>query len=83
VVGVSAPDYEFRIGEIFPAADPVARFVVVLAMIYSDWFGADLQLSVAWAAALCVDVVVSTQTERNEGHAEQRRARGKLRVVGK
>jgi hypothetical protein len=30
-------DYTFRIGDAFPAADPVARFVAVLAIIYNDW----------------------------------------------
>jgi hypothetical protein len=29
--------YTFRIGDALPAADPVARFVTVLAMIYNDW----------------------------------------------
>jgi hypothetical protein len=28
---------EFKIGEAFPANNPVARFVIVLAMIYNDW----------------------------------------------
>lgn len=39
--GVSAElparTFTFRIGDAFPAADPVARFVAVLAMIYNDW----------------------------------------------
>lgn len=39
--GVSAElparTFTFRIGYAFPAADPVARFVAVLAMIYNDW----------------------------------------------
>lgn len=29
--------FEFEIGETFPADDPVARFVVVLAMVSNDW----------------------------------------------
>jgi hypothetical protein len=31
------PRYVFRIGEAFPADDPIARFVTVLAMIHNDW----------------------------------------------
>jgi hypothetical protein len=31
------PRFEFEIGEAFPAKDPVARFVAVLAMIHNDW----------------------------------------------
>jgi hypothetical protein len=30
-------EYTFRIENAFPAVDPVARFVAVLAMIYNDW----------------------------------------------
>jgi hypothetical protein len=28
---------QFRIGDTFPATEPVARFVAVLATIYNDW----------------------------------------------
>jgi len=31
------PTYTFRIGEAFPASDPVARFITVLAMMSNDW----------------------------------------------
>jgi hypothetical protein len=31
------PERGFRIGDDFPADDPVARYVTVLAMIYNDW----------------------------------------------
>jgi hypothetical protein len=31
------PEATFKIGETFPADDPVARFVTVLAMISNDW----------------------------------------------
>jgi hypothetical protein len=34
---VSAAQCEFRIGDAFPADEPVARYVVVLAAIYNDW----------------------------------------------
>jgi hypothetical protein len=29
--------YEFEIGRAFPASEPVARFVSVLAIIHNDW----------------------------------------------
>ena len=32
-----ANECTFRIGDAFPATDPVARFVAVLAIIYNDW----------------------------------------------
>jgi hypothetical protein len=31
------PEATFKIGDTFPADDPVARFVTVLAMISNDW----------------------------------------------
>ncbi len=34
----------FRIGDAFPAADPVARFITVLAMISKDWTRSTLDL---------------------------------------
>jgi hypothetical protein len=34
---VPSRTYTFRIGDAFPATDPVARFVAVLATIYEDW----------------------------------------------
>src|SRR2546423_548992 len=34
---LSSWEHSFRIGDALPVADPVARFVAVLAMIYNDW----------------------------------------------
>ncbi len=34
---VAMPEYEFVIGDAFPATDPVARYVVTVGIIYNDW----------------------------------------------
>ena len=38
------PTIRFRIGDAFPAGDPVARFITVLAMMSNDWLRSNAEM---------------------------------------
>ena len=70
-----AREFKFRIGDAFPAANPVARFVAVLAVIYNDWRTGWVELRLAIVAVWEEGLIVrgTTYTDIAEARAAAER----------